>query len=143
MNTPRVSQFTIGRLFNLGSYEHIRYEVRVEVPEGASAGETLTRVEKLIGRLVVKPPVEARDILGLEQFVAQSDADIENSWRRGSRTVAELREEVQKEIDEKKNARAAWEAYNAKIRGLLDQLGEVSEKFTDAKLNWEEPDSDF
>ena len=33
---PRISRIGIGRLHNLGNYEHVRYEVTVELPPGTS-----------------------------------------------------------------------------------------------------------
>lgn len=36
---PRLARFSIGRLFNLGNYEHVRYELTVEVPPECSAKE--------------------------------------------------------------------------------------------------------
>jgi hypothetical protein len=31
-----ITKITIGRLYNLGSYEHVRYELTAEVPQGES-----------------------------------------------------------------------------------------------------------
>ena len=30
----KITKITVGRLHNLGNYEHVRYELTVEVPEG-------------------------------------------------------------------------------------------------------------
>jgi hypothetical protein len=32
---PRVVRVGIGRLYNLGNYEHIRYDLTIEIPEGS------------------------------------------------------------------------------------------------------------
>ena len=57
MPRSTVTRITIARLFNLGSYEHIRYEVTVEVPEGRSASSALIGLETVLSRLSPKRPV--------------------------------------------------------------------------------------
>ena len=50
MNTPttpqsRVSKITVGRLHNLGNYEHVRYEVTVELPPGTAPASVVRDLE--------------------------------------------------------------------------------------------------
>ena len=51
-----ITKITIGRLYNLGSYEHIRYELTCEIPSGESPATALIGLEKLIGALNPKLP---------------------------------------------------------------------------------------
>jgi len=44
----RISRISVGRLYNLGRYEHVRYEITLEVPEGGRAGDDLLKVLTLI-----------------------------------------------------------------------------------------------
>lgn len=49
-----VTKITIGRLFNLGNYKHVRYELTVEVPAGASVQAALEGAETVIEELSPK-----------------------------------------------------------------------------------------
>lgn len=51
MNNARITSFSIGRLHNLGNYEHIRYEVTVAVPTDASASQAMAHVEDVLKRI--------------------------------------------------------------------------------------------
>lgn len=48
---PRVTSVRIARLYNTGRYEHIKYELSADVPEGASAVDTLVELKSIINRL--------------------------------------------------------------------------------------------
>jgi hypothetical protein len=48
---PRVSRVTIGRLHNLGNYEHIRYEVTVELPPGTAPASVVRELEDTLNAL--------------------------------------------------------------------------------------------
>src|SRR3954466_9951002 len=61
----RISRITIGRLYNLGSYEHVRYELTVEVPGGESAATAVIGMEKLLAAL--SPKTSTRDRAELER----------------------------------------------------------------------------
>ena len=44
----KISKITVGRLYNLGNYEHIRYDLTVDVPDGESASTAIIAVERLL-----------------------------------------------------------------------------------------------
>lgn len=46
-----ITKITIGRLYNLGNYEHVRYDLTVEVKEGESAATAITGMEAIIAGL--------------------------------------------------------------------------------------------
>lgn len=49
----KVIRVAIGRLHNLGNYEHIRYDVTVELneSEASNPGEVINKLERLLGAL--------------------------------------------------------------------------------------------
>jgi hypothetical protein len=51
----KVTELTVARLYNLGDYEHIKYEVRVEVGN-RKPGALLTKLETLLAGLNPKEP---------------------------------------------------------------------------------------
>ena len=56
-----VSRIVVGRLYNLGNYEHVRYELTVDVPEGRSAALALKNTLRLLKAANPKPPVASYD----------------------------------------------------------------------------------
>lgn len=53
---PRVSRVTIGRLYSLGNYEHVRYEVSVDLPPGASPASVIGDLDTLMAGMSPKAP---------------------------------------------------------------------------------------
>ncbi|MGL4233211.1 MAG: hypothetical protein ACRDAM_15945 [Casimicrobium sp.] len=53
---PQVTEICIGRLYSLGNFEHIRYEVRVSVPDTSDPNEVLKNLVDAIDSLQPKPP---------------------------------------------------------------------------------------
>ena len=126
--TPRVSKITIGRLHNMGNYEHVRYEVTVEVPEGASAAAVMADLEGVLADLKPKPPVEeydlARAIDTLKKPVSElQDYEISN--------IPALKEKVAKD--------AAWRKSQIAARVHLDAIGGAV-SYVDAKETWDNQD---
>lgn len=131
MNTPttpqaRVSKITVGRLHNLGNYEHVRYEIAVDVPEGASATQTLSNVERVLAGLDPKPPVSDYD---LERAYSALKKPLEEwpEWEQGNR------EAYVNYIEKNK----AWIAAQKLAREALDDIG-GTRIYTDAKEKWDD-----
>lgn len=129
MNQPRVSRLSVGRLCNLGNYEHIRYEVTVDIPEGVDVTKTLMTVEKALNTLAQPAP-----------------------GRNGYPTVAYAKAQLAKPISELQPAheqenlgayRRLVEAYEAwtkrqdYARAVLGDFS-LSSEFTDHKQYWDE-----
>lgn len=56
---PAVKTITIAKLYNTGNYEHVRYELSVEVPQGCSAKDTFLDVGSIIASLgPIKKPYD-------------------------------------------------------------------------------------
>lgn len=139
----RVSKITIGRLHNLGNYEHVRYEMTVEVPEGESAATALIGAEKILNALAPKRPCGVPSEEESERqanTIATVKAMAEENWQehyyyKGSRTdhVAEL----EKNLTEGIEARKRWEAQQARARKALEDIGGAA-NWKDAKMEWED-----
>ena len=130
MNTPtpqaRVSRITVGRLHNLGNYEHVRYEIAVDVPEGASAMQTLSNVERVLAGLDPKPAVSEYDLQRASAALAKPVEDW-SDWERDN--VTAYRNYIAKN--------EAWRAEQKLAREALDDIGGTS-VYTDAKDKWED-----
>lgn len=59
---PRISRITLGRLHNLGNYEHVRYEVTVELPPGTSPASVARELEDTLNSLEPRQPVSDWDL---------------------------------------------------------------------------------
>jgi hypothetical protein len=82
----KITKITIGRLYNLGSYEHVRYEISVEVPEGESSATALIGLEKVVTALSPKTHTHSRDELRREairlEIMGKELALTEDEFRR-------------------------------------------------------------
>jgi len=141
-----ITKITIGRLYNLGSYEHVRYEMTAEIAEGESASKALIGLEKILSALNPKAPGSVpdedaikRDIRRLQEMRALNDEDFERFHGGYKGTRAEYLDRISQSIAEGTERLNAWKAKAAKARELLDDLGGAAE-FKDAKLDWENYD---
>jgi hypothetical protein len=122
---PRVSRLSVGRLCNLGNYEHIRYEVTVEIPEGVDVTATLKTLETALNTLAVRPPSSweyqhAKDMLAKpeEALAPHERANLEGY----KRTVERMDN---------------WQRKQEYARALLGDFS-LSSEFTDHKQGWDD-----
>lgn len=143
-----ITKITIGRLYNLGSYEHVRYELTAEIPEGQSPGTAIIGMEKILAALSPKTSTHSRSELDreakrLEAMKTQLLAHGEERFRRDhghfEGTPEEYLARCEKSLAENVARRDAWEARSAKARKLLEDLGGAA-NWRDAKLEWEDDD---
>ena len=123
-----ITKITIGRLYNLGSYEHIRYEVTVEIPEGADVSKTLIHLETALNTLAVRPPEvwsvrHARESLS-KPVSEQTEHDLSN---------AAAHREIVRRAEE-------WKMKQDYARKMLGDFA-LSSEFTDHKDNWDQEDA--
>lgn len=148
----KTTKLTIARLFNLGSYEHIRYEITVELAEGDSAEKTIIGLEKVMESL--KPECKTavksrsdlrRDAARIAELRAKLVQTTEDQFRHQVGhfvgTPVEYIARLESAHIEEMGKRVAYEMRCQKARALLDDLG-GSEKFTDCKLSWQD-DTDW
>lgn len=140
-----VSKITIGRLYNLGNYEHIRYELTVDVAPG-EAGKAIVAAENLIAALNPKQPVgvTSRKVLAagqakIDEVKAMSDDEVA---RRHNRSKAVAIHELEQQYSEQLRLLILWETRQAWARKLFDDLGGASE-LKDAKQDWDDFDTEW
>lgn len=141
-----VSRVTVGRVFNLGNYENVRYEITVDVPFDESAATALVALENIISALSPKTSTHSRAELEREKHCVDEMRKLlaekgEEQFRRDhSHFVGTPEEYIQRCAESyEKNlaARDAWEAKSKKARQLLDALGGAA-NWKDAKQDWED-----
>jgi hypothetical protein len=141
-----VSKITIARLFSLGNYEHIRYELTIDVAPGESPATALIGAERLMEAL--NPKTSTKDRRELERqshrlaeqrkLLDEKGAEAfrqQHGWFEG--TPAEYLARCEKSHDDDITRRVEWENRSAKARKLLEDLGGAA-NWRDAKLSWED-----
>ena len=144
MKNTTITKITIGRLFNLGSYEHVRYELTVEVPEGESATDAVTGMEKILAGLApvknlnIKSASELQRLAEeVEQMKTMPVVDWERRYGHCQGTAAEVIERYQKSLEEEAVKSQTVVERARRARKLFDDLGGAAQ-WKDAKLDWEE-----
>ena len=146
-----VTKITIGRLFSLGNYEHVRYELMVEIREGESATTALEGVERIFAALNPKEtgsvPTEIdvkhdeRRVQTMKDMLAAGADEFDRYYGHGfTGTPEEYIARCEQSLLYSTMKREVWKARAKAARALLDDLGGAA-KWHDAKLTWE--DSDF
>lgn len=125
---PRVSRLTVSRLYNMGNYEHTRYEVSVEVPEGADASEAMRRLKDILWSLRPVKTGDTYSMLRAREALARQAAG-EDLDKYDQDQLDTYREMVRR-------SEAGHARVSAAIAALKD-LGGVSE-FKDAKEKWDD-----
>jgi hypothetical protein len=127
--TGRVTSVSVSRLYNLGNYENVKYELSAEVTKGASPSETLAQLANTISALkpVTKPPCQASLNAARKKKISErSEYEKEqySSWLEAERTYNALKK--------------------ARVEGVLelDKMGATSTA-TDHKQNWEDDNVPF
>ncbi len=103
-----------------------RYEIEVQIPEGASATQTLSNIERVLAGLDPKPPVESYD---LKRAINALALPVEEwpEWERPN--VESYSNTVAKD--------AAWRAEQKLAHEALDDIG-GTRIYTDAKDRWDD-----
>ena len=143
-----ISKITLGRLYNLGSYEHVRYELTAEIQQGESAADAVTGMEKILAGLA---PLK-NACINTESEIAHKTKEIQDmktmpvvDWQRryghctgtAAEVIARYEASLHEEIEKREKALARAK----RARQLFDDLGGAS-KWKDAKLDWQD-DDDF
>jgi hypothetical protein len=140
-----VSKITIGRLYNLGSYEHVRYEITCEVPEGQSAATALIGMEKLLCALNPKRPCgvpsreeteRAANTIATMKALSDEDFKSHHNYGGAKGSRKEITKLYEKDLAEGLANLKAWEARSKKARQMLKDVGGAA-VWKDAKLDWD------
>lgn len=121
---PRVSRITVGRLYNLGNYEHVRYEITVDVPAGVKPSHALTQTLRVLKAANPKPPCSDYEIRTARESMAKKPEDL-TEYDRGHMDIFKQRVE---RYD-------AWLAQKERALRILDDIG-GSKVEVDAKEAW-------
>jgi hypothetical protein len=125
-----VTEITIGRLFNLGNYEHIRYEVKVQVGAKDHAGVVLQRLQEVMAQLNPKPSVENWRLDEARKVLAKVEAELTETDRMNLPAYREWIAREDRRIQLRQDA--------------LERLGQLggTEDRVDAKDRWGLDDDD-
>lgn len=133
----RISKLTIGRLYNLGNYEHVRYELTVEIPPASSVTTALRNTMTILRAANPKPPVTDYDIQH-----AKAQLSDPQSWHKDIKDPKERKPVLSKMVKDARQVLAKfkrWQNRRQQAEQLLDNLGAVRQ-FKDAKLTWDTED---
>lgn len=119
----RINRITIGRLHNLGDYEHVRYEISVDVAEPDDPQAVLLFLERTLNNLQVKSGISDFQLRMARESLAKPAEEQEQARRD------ECLGRIQRHENAQARRRVALENLSA--------LGGVTE-FKDAKLDWED-----
>lgn len=146
---PHISRITIDRLFNLGSYEHVKYGLTIDIPNGCDlkVASVFVGVERLLEALNPKTLNSCkseselkREELRLKKAALMTDEQFARQYGHAGMsyvgTRAQYQERMRQSWEESKQRRADMCALAEKARQLLDDLGGAA-VWKDAKLDWE------
>jgi hypothetical protein len=133
MSTPnsqgvRVSRVSIGRVFNLGNYEHVRYEVELQIQEGCDSAGPFQDLMDLIEDLNPRTGFSEGSIAEAQRIV-NMPPDKVPQWERENIGVYQARLAEHAKAQQRR-------VYALQV---IDQLG-GNVRYADAKENWDNDD---
>lgn len=143
LSGPRISRVTIGRLHNLGNYEHVRFEVTVELPPGTSPASVIGEMTTTLDDMDPKPPVDLWDLKAAIDMLAKpppvlAAADPDDPFTN-PQTEYERAVRRRETAVEKVARHEAWRKTHAAALQRFDQFGGTAVR-TDAKDSWDQDD---
>lgn len=144
---PRISRITIARLHNLGNYEHVRYEVTVELPPGTSPASVLHATEKMLNAMEPKPPHSVYEVLNAQRELAKPSPKLADFLDgRDYSYTPEQRLEQANDARERAlkivNRHNEWRQRRDAAHRRFDELGGTA-LHRDAKAEWDEDEIPF
>jgi hypothetical protein len=126
--SARITHVEIARLHNLGNYEHIRYQVKVELPLGTSPASVVGELEQVLADLEPKCPWSTWDLAHAQKLLQQAEPD--------EGTTAEDHARRRDAARDKLARYAEWRLQRDAALAKLDQFGGLA-VHTDAKDRWD------
>lgn len=128
VKTGRVSSISVSRLYNLGNYQNVKYDLTCEVPRGASAEATLLEIVRIIRAL---GPIRSPECLPQLESAREKSLTERSEYQK-----AHFHEWLAEETSHRMKL-------NARMRAVhdLDRLGGVA-TYTDHKMSWQDDDWD-
>jgi hypothetical protein len=142
-----VSRITIGRLFNLGNYEHERFEISVDLAAGENARHALENVSAILNSLNPTPPFgvpSLDEVVRLENRYKHEVALSPDEWERNRPYIPspgkgriECLADLKAESMTKRHRYEKWKGHQQRALDALNELG-GSISWKDAKLDWDD-----
>lgn len=129
----KASKLTLARLFNCGNYEHVRYEVTVELPPGETAADTCRGLENILAALNPSRPsgVPTQAHLDYLKNKVQSAKDLPD----GEPGRLELISGCESELLRQQTILDLWNKRREAALAALDDVGGAAH-WKDAKADW-------
>lgn len=99
--SSQVSRITVARLFNTGNYEHVRYEISVDLSAGADPGKALTELEETIESLNPGRYSETLEVMEARRKLAKPVSELPE-WEIGNIPIYKKRVEEAEATQERK-----------------------------------------
>lgn len=138
----KIKTIQIGRVYNLGNYEHVRYDITAEVEPEEDPSQVMTGLEKVIeGLRPVKGVASCSELnrnrTEVEKMRTMSDAEFKQSFGGHTGTRAEIIELYHVGYCKKVTDRAEALTRAKGARKMLSDLNGAA-IWKDAKLEWED-----
>lgn len=133
----KASKITIARLYNLGNYEHVRYEITVEVPPDQSAERALRGLGNILEGLnpAHYPKIDLEEAgRKIQRLIEWTEEQVE---QRYGEKKADLLARWQADLEEARQAQAQQAARRDECLAALDDVGGIAER-KDAKQDWDD-----
>jgi hypothetical protein len=137
-----ITKITTSRLYNLGNYEHVRYEITVDVGADESAEQAFRALDLVLARLKpdrmmpTKQEIE-REELRIVRMRTMTDDEWSSEYGHAVGTRDEIIARYEVDLAGKKQRRAKSIADRDRAYAALKDLGGV-EVHTDAKDHWQD-----
>lgn len=139
---PRISRATIGRLHNLGNYEHVRYEVTVELPPGTAPASVLRELTEMLDGLEPRSPYSASELRLAMAAVSKPEPKLTDfdDGRDYYNTPAERHREALRERDRATVLLARHKEWQERRDAALARFNALggTQRYTDAKDSWDD-----
>lgn len=126
----RVTHVAVSRLYNLGNYQNIKFDLSAEIPAGASAQETFRRLNLILQDLAPFKKFEGYEVKRLEDL--------------RKKTRDELSQFEKDQIEELQSKESDFNTRRARRTAALQAIDDIggAALFQDAKSEWSHDDDD-
>lgn len=122
----RISRITIARLYNIGNYEHVRYELTADVPEGNSAKIAVAKLVKILRGANPKPPHSRFEYERAKESISKPLSKMDEMDHANQRAYRRVVDDVNR-----------WKKQREEALDLLHKFGGTADH-RDAKLEWDD-----
>lgn len=140
---PRITRITMARLHNLGNYEHVRYEVTVDLPAGTSPASVARDLEDTLNALEPKCPVSDWDLGNAIKLLSGPEPTLQPKCDDDDDTFTSPEQALRRAQADRERARLhiarheAWRRARDVALRRFDELGGTA-RHTDAKDQWDD-----